>query len=99
LGLGGGGLVALGVGTGLLISAKALDSDSKAEKMDYQRALDLRDKARMRGNLGGATAAVGAVALIGAGVWVVLHRRSAESSTVTGWLAPDGGGLAVAGAF
>jgi len=99
LGLGGGGLVALGVGTGLLISAKALDSDSKAEKMDYQRALDLRDKARLRGNLGGATAAVGAAALIGAGVWVVLHRRSAESSTVTGWLAPDGGGLAVAGAF
>jgi len=99
LGLGGGGLVALGVGTGLLISAKALDSDSKAEKMDYQRALDLRDKARTRGNLGGATAAVGAAALIGAGVWVVLHRKSAESSTVTGWLAPDGGGLAVAGAF
>lgn len=99
LGLGGGGLVAIGVGTGLLISAKSLDSDSKAEKMDYQRALDLRDKARSRGNLGGATAAVGAAALIGAGVWVVMHRRSAESSTVTGWLAPDGGGLAVSGVF
>lgn len=99
LGLGGGGLVALGVGTGLLISATSLGSDSKAEKMDYHRALDLRDKARSRGNIGGATAAVGAAALIGAGVWVVMHRKSVESSTVTGWLAPDGGGLAVAGGF
>jgi len=99
LGLGGGGVVLLGVGTGLLISAKSLDSDSKAERDDYHRALDLRDQARSRGNIGGATAAVGALALIGAGVWVATHRKSAESSTVTGWLVPGSGGLAVAGAF
>jgi tetratricopeptide (TPR) repeat protein len=98
LGLGGGGLVAIGVGTGLLISAKSLDSDSKnADSYDDSRALG--DQARSRGNIGGATAAVGAAALIGAAVWIVTHRKTGESSTVTGWLAPDSGGIGVAGAF
>jgi tetratricopeptide (TPR) repeat protein len=98
LGLGGVGVVATGVGIGLLISAKSLDSDSKAATDDYNRALDLRNKARLRGNIGGVTAAVGVGALIGAAVWVVMHRKSDER-TVTGWLVPEGGGLAVAGAF
>jgi tetratricopeptide (TPR) repeat protein len=98
LGLGGVGVVATGVGIGLLISAKSLDSDSKAATDDYTRALDLRNQARLRGNIGGATAVVGVGALIGAVVWVVVHRKSGER-TVTGWLAPGGGGLAVAGGF
>jgi tetratricopeptide (TPR) repeat protein len=98
LGLGGVGVVATGVGIGLLISAKSLDSDSKAATNDYGRTLDLRNKARLRGNIGGVTAAVGVGALIGAAVWVVIHRNASEH-TVTGWLAPDGGGLAVAGGF
>jgi len=96
--LGGVGVVATGVGVGVLISAKSLDSDSKAATNDYGRALDLRNKARLRGNIGGVTAAVGVGALAGAAVWVVLHRNSGER-TVSGWLAPDGGGLAVAGGF
>jgi tetratricopeptide (TPR) repeat protein len=98
LGLGGGGLIAVGVGTGLLISAKSLDSDSKAAG-SYDQSRELGDKARSRGNIGGVTAAVGAVALIGAAAWIVTHRKSGESSTVTGWLAPDSGGIGVAGAF
>jgi tetratricopeptide (TPR) repeat protein len=98
LGLGGVGVVATGVGIGLLISAKSLDSDSKAAKNDYTRALDLRNQARLQGNIGGATAAVGVAALIGAAAWVVVHRKSGERA-VTGWLAPGGGGLAVAGGF
>jgi tetratricopeptide (TPR) repeat protein len=98
IGLGGVGIVATGVGVGLLISAKSLDSDSKAAMDDYGRALDLRNKARLRGNIGGVTAAVGVGALVGAAVWVVVHRKAGER-TVTGWLAPDGGGLAVAGGF
>jgi hypothetical protein len=32
-------------------------------------------------------------------VWIVMHRGSGEQRTVTGWLAPGGGGLAVTGAF
>ena len=91
-------IVATGVGVGLLISAKSLDSDSKAATDDYGRALDLRNQARLRGNIGGVTAAVGVGALVGAAVWVVVHRKAGER-TVTGWLAPDGGGLAVAGGF
>lgn len=98
LGLGGLGVVATGVGVGLLISANSLGSDSKAATDDYGRALDLRNQARTRGNIGGATAAVGAVALIGAAVWIVVHRKPGEQA-VTGWLAPGGGGLAVAGGF
>ncbi|HSS01774.1 MAG TPA: hypothetical protein VLM79_32175 [Kofleriaceae bacterium] len=95
LGLGGVGVVATGVGVGLLISAKSLDSDSKAAT-DYRRALDLRNQAQQRGNIGGVTAAVGVGALIGAAVWVVVHRKTSER-TVTGWLTGQGGGLAVAG--
>lgn len=98
IGLGGVGVVATGVGVGLLISAKSLDSDSKAATDDYGRALDLRNKARLRGNIGGVMAAVGVGALVGAAVWVVVHRKAGER-TVTGWLAPDGGGVAVAGGF
>jgi tetratricopeptide (TPR) repeat protein len=98
LGLGGGGLVAIGVGTGLLISAKSLDSDSKTAG-DYDQTRKLGEQARSRGNIGGVTAAVGAAALIGAAVWIVTHRQSGESRTVTGWLAPDSGGVGVAGAF
>lgn len=99
LGLGGVGVVATGVGVGLLISASSLGNDSKAATDDYDRSLDLRNQARSRGNIGGATAAVGAVALIGAAVWIVVHRKPGEHA-VTGWLAPDGGGgLAVSGGF
>jgi hypothetical protein len=38
------------------------------------------------------------VALVGGGVaWLILHRDSGERRTVTGWLAPGGGGLAITG--
>jgi hypothetical protein len=32
-------------------------------------------------------------------VWTVLHRESSEQRTVTGWLMPGSGGLAVIGRF
>jgi hypothetical protein len=38
--------------------------------------------------------------LVGGGVvWILLHRDSGEQRTVTGWLAPGGGSLAITGPF
>ena len=42
---------------------------------------------------------VGAALVAGGVVWIFTHRDSTEQRAVTGWLAPGGGGLAVAGAF
>jgi len=95
----GAGVVGTGVGAGFLISARAEHlAVEDAPNLDEFRQHS--DNARSRRNLGFITGGVG-VALIGGGVtWMMLHRRSSgERRTVTGWLAPGGGGLAIAGAF
>jgi hypothetical protein len=98
LGLVGTGLVAGGVGAGLLISARSLNNDSRdATTIDEARRLG--DQAKSRGNLGLVTAGAGGALLIGGIVWIVLNRPSAEQRTIAGWLAPGGGGVSVTGAF
>jgi hypothetical protein len=98
IGLVGTGVIATGVGAGLLISASSLDSDYK-HAATVGQARPLADKARSRGNLGLITTAAGGALVAGGIVWIVLHRDPAEQPPVTGWLAPGGGGLAVTGAF
>jgi tetratricopeptide (TPR) repeat protein len=98
LGLLGTGVAAIGVGTGFLLSAQSADQDAKAAKT-YQGVLDAGDRASQRGTRGLVIGGVG-IALVGGGVaWIVLHRDSGEQRTVTGWLLPGGGGLAVHGRF
>jgi tetratricopeptide (TPR) repeat protein len=98
LGLLGGGLIATGAGAGLLVSAMSLDSDSK-RATSYEDAEDLSARARSRGNLALITGGVGGALLVGGLVWIVLRDDGSERSSVTGWLAPGGGGIAVGGAF
>jgi hypothetical protein len=87
-----------GVGTGFLFSAQSLGDDAEAAKT-YQQVLDLKDRASQRGTLGLITGGVG-IALVGGGVvWIFLHRDSGEQRTVTGWIEPGGGGLAITGPF
>ena len=98
LGLLGAGVAATGVGTGFWLSAKSADHDAKSATT-YQQVLDAGNRASQRGTLGSITTGIG-IALVGGGVaWIVLHRDSGEQRTITGWLAPGGGGLAVHGRF
>jgi len=98
LGLVGTGVVATGVGVGLLVSARSLDHQIKTAK-DYRAAEGFSDKAKSREKLGWITSGVGGALVIGGVVWSVTHRSATEQHALTGWLAPGGGGLAVAGAF
>ncbi len=98
LALVGSGAVATGVGVGFLVSAKSLDSQFKTAK-DYRQAQDLSDKAKSHGNIGLITTGVGGALVIGGVAWIVTHRGTTEQHTLTGWLAPGGGGLAIAGSF
>jgi len=96
LGLLGGGVIAGGVGAGFLVSAQSASNASK-NATSYQDAGRLKHTAEQRGLIGGISAGAGG-ALIGAGVvWIVLHRDAGEQRTVTGWLVPGGGGLAIGG--
>ena len=97
LGLLGGGVVVAGVGGGLVLSARSLGNvDNWDDFVDFQK--NHSSTARTRGYLGQAGLAIGGALLIGGVVRIVTHRGS-EQRTVTGWLGPDGGGLAVVGAF
>jgi hypothetical protein len=98
LGLLGTGVATFGVGTGFWFSAKSAQNDAKVAKT-YQQVRDANNRISQRETVGNITAGIG-VALVGGGVaWIVLHRDSGEQRTVTGWLEPGGGGLAIAGSF
>lgn len=94
----GTGVVATGVGAGFLVSARSLDQDSKRAQ-NFFDVKSLSEQARSRGNIGLISGGVGGALVIGGVVWIVLHRGGTERPSVTGWLAPGGGGLAVAGGF
>jgi hypothetical protein len=97
LGLGGAGVVVAGIGIGFLVAAHSASNDAKTAPT-YQQVLDGNHKVDQRNNLGGGGLIVGA-ALVAAGAgWVLWGPHgSAEKRTVTGWLAPGGGGLVIAG--
>jgi tetratricopeptide (TPR) repeat protein len=93
----GAGLVTTGVGAGLLVSARSLDRKFHAAP-DATEARSLADQAHTRGNAGLITASVGGALVVGGIVWILTHRHR-EPRTVTGWLTPAGGGVAVTGTF
>lgn len=94
----GTGVAATGVGTGFLFSAQSADHDAKTATT-YPQAKDAANRASQRNIVGSITGGVG-VALVGGGLaWIFLHRDAGEPHTVTGWLAPGGGGLAITGPF
>jgi tetratricopeptide (TPR) repeat protein len=94
----GVGVATTAVGGGLLISARsehiaALNAKSLEEIGPHS------DRARSRLRIGFFAGGAG-IAVLGGGVaWMLLHHDSGERRTVTGWLAPDGGGLAITGPF
>jgi tetratricopeptide (TPR) repeat protein len=98
LGFLGTGLAATGIGAGILVSARSLDSDAN-HAADYNEALDLNRKAKSRATIGLVTTGAGGALLIGGILWIALHRDTTESHPVTAWMAPGGGGVAFSGSF
>ncbi|CAN5698388.1 hypothetical protein BH11MYX3_BH11MYX3_07300 [soil metagenome] len=92
------GVVGLGVGGVFMVQARAANKD-KASATTYGEFERLDDRASSRGKLG-VIGLVGGGVLVGAGiVWYATHGRGKRSTQVTGWLAPEGGGVLAFGAF
>jgi tetratricopeptide (TPR) repeat protein len=99
LGLGGAGVVVAGIGIGFLVAAHSASNDAKTAST-YQQVVDDNHKVDQRNNLGGGGLIVGGVLIAGGVGWVLWKRHdTGEQRTVTGWLAPGGGGLVIAGPF
>jgi tetratricopeptide (TPR) repeat protein len=94
----GSGVVGVSVGAAFLVSASSTHSDFM-NATTYDEAQTLLDQARSRQKIGFIATGVGAALLAGGVVWIFTHRDSAEQHTLTGWLAPGGGGLGVAGSY
>lgn len=94
----GSGVAAIGVGTGFLFSARSADHDARTATT-YQQVLDAGNRASQRGTFGLVTNGIGIAWVVGGVAWIFQHRDSGEQRTVTGWLEPGGGGLAITGPF
>jgi tetratricopeptide (TPR) repeat protein len=94
----GSGVVATGVGVGFLVSASSAHNDFMNAN-NYSDAQQSLDKAQSRQTIGFIASGAGMALVAGGVVWIFTHRDSTEQHAVTGWLAPGGGGLAVAGGF
>jgi hypothetical protein len=94
----GAGVVGTGIGAGFLISARS-EHVAVAGSATLGEARDHSDHAKSRLRIGLITGGAG-IAVVGGGVaWMLLHRDPGERRTVTGWLMPGGGGLALTGGF
>ena len=93
----GSGVVAIGVGAGLLVSARSADLNS-AHATSYSDFKSLEDRAHDQGMFGVIAVAAGSGLAIAGVVRYVMHRDT-ERAIVTGWVAPAGGGVAISGHF
>jgi hypothetical protein len=93
----GSGVVALGVGAALLVSARSADLDS-VHATSYADFKAREDRAHDQGMFGVIAVAAGSGLAIAGVVRYVMHRDS-EHAMVTGWLAPAGGGAAISAHF
>jgi hypothetical protein len=94
----GVGVATTAVGVGFMISAHS-EHVAVSGAGTLNDARQHSDNAKSRLQVGLVTGSIG-IAVVGGGVaWMLLHRNSRERRTVTGWLAPGGGGLAFTGPF
>jgi len=91
----GVGVVGLGVGTAMMLSARSAD-DAKKTAPTYQAYQHDLSTAHDRGEDGVIGLAAGGAFVITGVVWYVTHRAH---PAVTAWLAPTGGGVAFGGGF
>ena len=91
------GVVGIGVGTVLLVSARSADASFQTAT-NYGDAQMFRDLAQRRGQQCVLAAGLGGALLV-AGVIRYVTHASHDRTTVAGWLAPGGGGVALGGGF
>jgi len=98
----GDGLVLAGVAGlvvgGIELSSAASADSSKSHATSYTDFKKLDDQATSDGRTGVIAAGVGGALVVVGVVWYATHRDHREH-TVTGWVAPTGGGLAITGGF
>jgi hypothetical protein len=97
------GVVGLGVGGYFLMSAKSASDDLSGTPPPPSEAKfqELKDKADSRGKIGVIATAAGGVLVVG-GIVRYMTRGGGgnqERTALTGWLSPDGGGVAAVGRF
>jgi hypothetical protein len=97
-GLVGLGVVGLGVGGYFLMSASQAETDSLKHIEGFD---DLNAKAESRGRIGMISTIAGGVLLVGGIVRYATRGGGGgkESRAITGWVTPDGGGIATFGRF
>jgi hypothetical protein len=79
-----------------LASAASADSD-KSNATSYADFQRFSDKATSDGKVGVIAAGAGGALVVLGVIWYATHRD--HEHTVTGWLGPTGGGVAIAGGF
>ena len=92
----GAGVAGIGLGVVFLVQARGADRDKEAAAT-YPEYEVLADRAESRGRLG-VIATVAGGALVAAGVVWYVTRKPTEP-TLTTFVLPSGGGLAVSGSF
>ncbi len=92
----GTGVVGFAVGGVFLMSAKSADADAK-KATNYFVIEDLNETAESKGKLGVIASVAGGALIVVAIVRYATH--STKRTVVSGWLAPDGGGIAALGRF
>lgn len=98
LSLVGAGAIGLVLGTTFLVKGSSAQSDADAAT-SYDDYLAATDRAESNGRIG-VIGLVAGGALVTAGiVWYVTRTSAKADRTVTGWLAPSSGGVAVSGRF
>ena len=91
------GLVGVGLGTVFLVTARSADQD-RAHATSYPDYVEAANKARTDGEIGVAAASAGGGLVVVSLIWYATHRDR-PAAPVTGWVAPNGGGVVLSGRF
>ena len=91
-----GGVVAIGVGGYFLYSGKKAEDKSFENDAGFK---ENQDKAESHGKIGVILTVTGGALVVGGIVRYMTRGGSKESTTVTGWVNSDSGGLAAFGRF
>jgi hypothetical protein len=86
----------------MLMSGHAAETASKNPALTYDQFIKLDDRATSRGTIGMVSASAGgALIVLGLVRYAARSTRATgdEQRRLTGWIAPAGGGLALAGRF
>lgn len=98
IGLLGAGALGLAVGGYFLYDGRQADLDSRVATNYFEYAR-LREAADTQGTRGVIAAGIGGAFVVAGIIWYATRGSAGRDAPVTGWLAPEGGGLAARGRF